>query len=96
MKEEKYIDEEEKDFIESFERGEWQTIDGVVKEAEASREYARNTLKKDKRIHLHMEGRWPTAQSLGERSSSYAVEGHRPCAQSDGVRPSSKDYHHGK
>ncbi len=54
MKKEKYIDEEEKDFIESFERGEWQTVAGVVKEAEASREYARNTLKKDKRINIRL------------------------------------------
>jgi predicted DNA binding CopG/RHH family protein len=54
MKKDNYIDEEEKDFIESFERGEWQTIDGVVKEAQASREYARNTLKKDKRINIRL------------------------------------------
>ena len=54
MKKEKYIDEEEKDFIESFERGEWQTVAGVVKDAEASREYARNTLKKDKRINIRL------------------------------------------
>jgi len=54
MKKEQYIDEEEKDFIESFERGEWQTVAGVVKEAEASREYARNTLKKDKRINIRL------------------------------------------
>ena len=54
MKKEKYIDEEEKDFIESFERGEWQTVAGVVKEAESSREYARNTLKKDKRINIRL------------------------------------------
>ncbi|RKX41660.1 MAG: antitoxin [Verrucomicrobia bacterium] len=54
MKKEKYMDEEEKDFIESFERGEWQTVANVVKEAEASREYARNTLKKDKRINIRL------------------------------------------
>ena len=50
----KYIDEEERDFIESFERGEWETIDNVVKEAERSRDYARNTLKKDKRVNIRL------------------------------------------
>jgi predicted DNA binding CopG/RHH family protein len=54
MEQVKYIDEEEKDFIESFERGEWQTVSNVVKEAEASREYARNTLKKDKRVNIRL------------------------------------------
>ena len=50
----KYIDEEEREFVESFERGEWQTVKNVVKEAEASREYARNTLKKDKRVNIRL------------------------------------------
>jgi len=49
-----YIDEEEKGFVESFERGEWETVQNVVKEAEASREYARNTLKKDKRVNIRL------------------------------------------
>ena len=42
MKKEKYIDEGEKDFVESFEQGEWQTVANVVKKVEASREYAQN------------------------------------------------------
>lgn len=50
----KYIDEEEREFIESFEHGEWQTVKNVVKEAEVSREYARNTLKKDKRVNIRL------------------------------------------
>lgn len=50
----KYIDDEEREFVESFERGEWQTVKNMVREAEASREYARNTLKKDKRVNIRL------------------------------------------
>ena len=50
----KPIDQEEKDLMESIERGEWQPVKNIDQEKEKAIAAARNTLKKDKRINLRL------------------------------------------
>lgn len=51
-----YMDEEERDLMESFERGEWQTIPEHERSAMMAmlQQAARNTLRKDKRINIRL------------------------------------------
>ena len=51
------FDEEEKDILESYERGEWRPIKNPKVEMKKLREYARNTLQKDKRINIRMSSK---------------------------------------
>jgi predicted DNA binding CopG/RHH family protein len=51
------FDEEEKDILESYERGEWRPIKNQKAEIKKLREYARNTLQKDKRINIRMSSK---------------------------------------
>jgi predicted DNA binding CopG/RHH family protein len=51
------FDEEEKDILESYERGEWRPIKNPKAEMNKLREYARNTLQKDKRINIRMSSK---------------------------------------
>jgi len=48
------LDKEEKEILESYERGEWKPIKNQKAEIKKLREYARNTLRKDKRINIRM------------------------------------------
>ena len=48
------LDQEEKDLMESVERGEWQPVNNIAEEKEKAMLAARNTLKKDKRINLRL------------------------------------------
>lgn len=50
----KPLDQEEKDLMESVERGEWQPVKNITEEKEKAVLAARNTLKKDKRINLRL------------------------------------------
>jgi predicted DNA binding CopG/RHH family protein len=50
----KPLDQEEKDLMDSVERGEWQPIKNITEEKEKAMLAARNTLKKDKRINLRL------------------------------------------
>jgi len=50
----KPLDQEEKDLMESVERGEWQPVKNITEEKEKAMSAARNTLKKDKRINLRL------------------------------------------
>ena len=50
----KPLDQEEKDLMESVERGEWQPVKNITEEKEKAMKAARNTLKKDKRINLRL------------------------------------------
>jgi predicted DNA binding CopG/RHH family protein len=50
----KPLDQEEKNLMESVERGEWQPIKNITEEKEKAMLAARNTLKKDKRINLRL------------------------------------------
>jgi predicted DNA binding CopG/RHH family protein len=51
------LDKEEKDILESYERGEWESVKNPKKEIARLREYARNTLQKDKRINIRMSSK---------------------------------------
>lgn len=48
------LDSEERDIIESIERGEWTSIDNLKQEIIKHQQYARNTLRKDKRVNIRM------------------------------------------
>jgi len=51
------LDTEEKDILESYERGEWRTVKNQKQEIIKLREYAKNTLQKDKRINIRMSSK---------------------------------------
>ena len=48
---------EEKDILQSVERGEWKSIPNFKKEAARYRDAARATLRKDKRVNIRMTER---------------------------------------
>ena len=52
-----YLDDEERDLIESVERGEWKSVNNVKQEIKKHQEYARNTLRKDKRVNIRISSR---------------------------------------
>ncbi len=51
------LDNEEKDILESYERGELQPIKKAGQEMKKLRNYARNTLQKDQRINIRMSSK---------------------------------------
>lgn len=51
------LDVEEKDILKSYERGEWRPIKNPKAEIKKLREYAKNTLQKDKRINIRMSSK---------------------------------------
>jgi len=51
------LDVEEKDILESYERGEWRPIKNPKAEIKKLRGYAKNTLQKDKRINIRMSSK---------------------------------------
>ena len=51
------LTKEEKDLLESVERGEWRRIPDFEKEAKRYQESARATLRKDKRVNIRMTER---------------------------------------
>ena len=48
------LDKEEKDLLESYERGEWKSVKNLKQEIQKHEEYARQTLKKDKRVNIRI------------------------------------------
>ena len=46
------LDKEEQEILHSFERGEWKSVPNVKEEIEKHRNYARQTLKKNKRVNI--------------------------------------------
>lgn len=48
---------EERDILESFERGEWQSVPDLEKRKQELKQYARNTLRKDKRVNIRISER---------------------------------------
>jgi len=52
-----YIDDEERDLVESIERGEWKSVRNLEAEIKKHQAYARNTLKKDKRVNIRISSR---------------------------------------
>lgn len=51
------LDEEEKEILESYERGEWIPVKNLKEEIKKHQEYARNTLKKDKRVNIRISAK---------------------------------------
>ena len=54
MKKTLYLDEEEKDMKEALNRGEWRSVRNVKEEIGKHRQYAKNTLRKDKRVNIRI------------------------------------------
>lgn len=52
-----YLDDEERDLVESIERGEWKSVRNLKAEIEKHQGYAHNTLKKDKRVNIRISAR---------------------------------------
>ena len=48
------FDKEEKELLESYDEGEWKSIKKLKEEIENHRGYARQTLKKDKRVNIRI------------------------------------------
>ncbi len=51
------LDKEEKEILESFERGEWKQVKNLKAEIKKHQAYARKTLKKDKRVNIRISAR---------------------------------------
>ena len=51
------LDNGERDILDSFERGEWRPVKNLKEEIQEHREYARQTLKKDKRVNIRIPSR---------------------------------------
>lgn len=51
------LDADEREIHGSFERGEWQSVANLDARIERHREYARATLRKDRRINIRISGR---------------------------------------
>ncbi len=51
------LEKEEKDILDSFERGEWKSVKNVEAEIRKHQVYARNTLKKDKRVNIRISSK---------------------------------------
>ena len=45
---------EERDILDSVERGEWKTVPDIEKETRRYQEYARSTFRKDKRVNIRI------------------------------------------
>ncbi|MEE8429633.1 MAG: hypothetical protein V3S16_00100 [Candidatus Desulfatibia sp.] len=51
------LNKEEQDILNSFERGEWKSVSNLKAEINKHREYARKTLKKDKRVNIRISSK---------------------------------------
>jgi len=51
------LDKEEKDILESFEKGEWESIEDFKERKSRYSKYARNTILKNKRINIRISER---------------------------------------
>lgn len=51
------LDKKEQELLESFERGEWQSVQNVKAEITKHQHYARKTLKKDKRVNIRISSK---------------------------------------
>jgi len=48
---------EEKDILDSFERGEWKPVKNLDAEKKRARDYARATMRKDRRVNIRISQR---------------------------------------
>lgn len=53
----KKVNNEDKDVLDSYERGEWRSVKNRKREVKRLQQYARNTLQKDKRINIRMSSK---------------------------------------
>jgi len=51
------LDKDEQEILESFERGEWKSVQNVKAEIMKHQKYARKTLKKDKRVNIRISSK---------------------------------------
>ena len=51
------LDKEEQELLESFENGEWVRVANPEAEIKRHQQYARNTLKKDKRVNIRLSSK---------------------------------------
>jgi len=51
------LDKNEQEILKSFERGEWQSVKNAKGEILKHQQYARNTLKKDKRVNIRISSK---------------------------------------
>ena len=51
------LKDEEKDILDSYDRGEWRPVKNQKQEIKKLQQYARNTLQKDKRINIRMSSK---------------------------------------
>jgi len=51
------LDREEQELLASIEAGEWQSVPDLPEEISRHREYARNTLRKDRRVNIRISSR---------------------------------------
>lgn len=51
------LTEDEKEILDSFEKGEWVPVKNLAKRKKELIQYARNTLKKDKRLNIRISER---------------------------------------
>ncbi len=51
------LDKEEKDILDSFGRGEWKQVRDFKAEVQKHQQYAKNTLKKDKRVNIRLSSK---------------------------------------
>ena len=47
----------EQELLDSYDRGEWKSVKNVKQEIKKHQEYARNTLKKDKRVNIRISSK---------------------------------------
>lgn len=48
------LDQDEKELLESYEKGEWQSVSDIKSESDRYRRYAGATFKKDKRVKIRI------------------------------------------
>jgi len=48
------LNKQEKQIVESVERGDWRSVRGVKKQIKRYKEYAKATVRKDKRVNIRM------------------------------------------
>jgi predicted DNA binding CopG/RHH family protein len=51
------LDEQQKDMLDSFERGEWRSVKGAKREKSRYARYARATFRKDRRLNIRISSK---------------------------------------
>ena len=52
-----YLNKDEQELLDSIERGEWKSVQNVKSEIMKHQQYARKTLKKDKRVNIRISSK---------------------------------------